>query len=34
MDYLEDYRLIQCLRAGQPTDQDVYDAAAWSVIAR
>jgi hypothetical protein len=32
MDYLEDYRLIQCLRAGLPTDQNVYDAAAWSVI--
>lgn len=32
MDYLEDYRLIQCLRAGWPTDQNVYDAAAWSVI--
>jgi hypothetical protein len=32
MDYLEDYRLIKCLRAGLPTDQNVYDAAAWSVI--
>ena len=32
MDYLEDYRLIQCLRAGVPTDMDVYDAAAWSCI--
>jgi hypothetical protein len=32
MDFLEDWRLIQCLRAGQPTDQNVYDAAAWSVI--
>ena len=32
MDYIEDYRLIQCLRAGIPTDMDVYDAAAWSVI--
>jgi hypothetical protein len=32
MDYLEDYRLIQCLRAGQPTDMNVYDAAAWSSI--
>jgi hypothetical protein len=32
MDYLEDYRLIQNLRAGSPLDQDVYDAAAWSVI--
>jgi len=32
MDYLEDYRLIQCLRAGEPTDMDVYDAAALSCI--
>jgi len=32
MDYLEDYRLIECLRAGLPTDMDVYDAAALSVI--
>lgn len=32
MDFLEDFRLIQCLRAGLPTDQNVYDAAAWSVI--
>lgn len=32
MDFLEDYRLIECLRTGQPTDMDVYDAAAWSAI--
>jgi len=32
MDYIEDYRLIECLRTGQPTDMDVYDAAAWSAI--
>lgn len=32
MDFLEDYRLIQCLRRGEPTDMDVYDAAAWSCI--
>jgi len=32
MDFLEDWRLIVCLRAGQPTDQNVYDAAAWSSI--
>ena len=30
MDYIEDYRLIQCLREGSPTDMDVYDAAALS----
>ncbi len=32
MDFIEDYRLIKCLREGLPTDMDVYDAAAWSVI--
>jgi predicted dehydrogenase len=32
MDFLEDYRLIQCLREGKPTDMDVYDAAAVSVV--
>jgi len=32
MDFLEDLRLIECLRAGEPTDQNVYDAAAWSVV--
>ena len=32
MDYIEDYRLISSLRKGQPLDQDVYDAAAWSAI--
>jgi len=32
MDYIEDYRLIQCLRAGTPTDMDVYDGAAWSAV--
>lgn len=32
MDYIEDYRLVQCLRAGTPTDMDVYDGAAWSSV--
>ncbi|MFC1551037.1 Gfo/Idh/MocA family protein [Candidatus Latescibacterota bacterium] len=32
MDYIEDYRLIKCLREGLPTDMNVYDAAAWSVV--
>ena len=27
-----DWRLIDCLRNGLPLDQDVYDAASWSVI--
>jgi hypothetical protein len=30
MDYLMNYRLIQCLHEGLPPDIDVYDAAAWS----
>lgn len=32
MDFIEDYRLIECLRAGQPLDLDVYDGAAWSAV--
>ena len=31
-DFIEDYRLIQCLREGVPTDMNVYDAAALSVV--
>jgi hypothetical protein len=33
MDFLMDWRLIDCLRNGLPLDQDVYDAAAWSSVA-
>jgi predicted dehydrogenase len=32
MDFIEDYRLIKCLREGTPPDQDVYDAAALSAV--
>ncbi len=32
MDFLMDWRLIDCLRNGLPLDMDVYDAAAWSSI--
>jgi hypothetical protein len=32
MDYIEDYRLIKCLREGLPTDMTVYDAAALSAV--
>ncbi len=32
MDYLEDYRLVKCLREGLPTDMNVYDAAAMSAV--
>jgi hypothetical protein len=33
MDFLMDWRMIDCLRNGIPLDMDVYDAAAWSAIA-
>jgi hypothetical protein len=33
MDFLLDWRTIDCLRNGIPLDQDVYDAALWSCIA-
>jgi hypothetical protein len=33
MDFMMDWRLIDCLRNGIPLDQDVYDAALWSVVA-
>lgn len=32
MDFMMDWRLIDCLRNGLPLDQDVYDAAAWSAV--
>lgn len=32
MDFMMDWRLIDCLRNGLPLDQDVYDAASWSAI--
>ena len=32
MDWVMLWRAIYCLRNGLPLDQDVYDAAAWSVI--
>jgi hypothetical protein len=30
MDFIMNYRLIQCMREGTPPDMDVYDAAALS----
>jgi len=33
MDYVVDYRLIHALHHGLVPDMDVYDAAAWSVVA-
>jgi len=33
MDFIMDWRMIDCLRNGLPLDQDVYDGALWSCIA-
>lgn len=30
MDFLMNYRLMQCMKEGLPPDMDAYDAAAWS----
>lgn len=32
MDFMMDWRLIDCLRNGLPLDQDVYDAASWTSV--
>lgn len=32
MDFIMDWRMIDCLRNGLPLDQDVYDAATWSCL--
>lgn len=32
MDFLMEWRLIDCLRNGLPLDQDVYDAASWTAV--
>lgn len=32
MDFMMDWRTIDCLRNGLPLDQDVYDAALWSSV--
>jgi predicted dehydrogenase len=32
MDYIEDLRLVQCIRQGVPTDMDVYDGAMLSSV--
>jgi hypothetical protein len=33
MDFIMDWRLMDCLRNGLPLDQNVYDGALWSSIA-
>jgi predicted dehydrogenase len=32
MDFIMMWRIITCLRQGEPLDQDVYDGASWSVL--
>lgn len=32
IDFIMDYRLVECLHKGLPLDMDVYDAATWSSI--
>src|SRR5690606_17820088 len=32
MDFMMDWRLIDCLRNGLPIEQPVYEGASWSVI--
>lgn len=32
MDFIMQWRLIDCLKNGLPIEQDVYDAASWSVV--
>jgi predicted dehydrogenase len=32
MDFIMDWRLIDCLRNGLPLDQDVYDGVSWSSV--
>ena len=32
MDFMMDWRMIDCLRNGLPLDQSVYDGAAWSAV--
>jgi len=32
MDFVMDWRLVDCLRNGLPLDMEVYDAASWTVV--
>jgi predicted dehydrogenase len=33
MDFLMLYRIVECLRTGQPLDQNVYEGCSWSAVA-
>ena len=32
MDFIMRYRIIECLRKGQPVDQNVYEGCFWSAV--
>ena len=32
MDFLMAYRMVDCLRNGEPLDQNVYEGAFWSAV--
>jgi len=32
MDFIMRYRIIECLREGQPLDQNLYEGAFWSAV--
>ena len=32
MDFMIDFRWVECLRSGLPLDMDVYDLATWSSL--
>ena len=32
MDFIMRYRIIECLRKGQPLDQNVYEGCFWSAV--
>jgi hypothetical protein len=32
MDFLMLYRMVECMRKGEPLDQNVYESAAWSAV--
>ena len=34
MDFLMEYRMIDCLRKGEPLDQNVYEGAFWSAVSQ
>jgi len=33
MDFMMLYRIVECLKKGQPLDQNVYEGCLWSAVA-